>query len=115
MWETESPWLEHLLSSNKTSTTETVLHLIQLLIKGTPQEYPKQPKLLWRGRFLSKKCQQSPMERQHSLKDGGAEFVLILNFHPYIFSAGRYSTCSQMRNKNTKPDPNTLSTMVSNL
>lgn len=115
MWETESPWLEHLLSSNKTSTTETVLHLIELLIKGAPQEYPKQPKLLWRGRFLSKNCQQSPMERQHSLKDGGAEFVLILNFHPYIFSAGRYSTCSQMRNKNTKPDPNTLSTMVSNL
>lgn len=113
MRETESPWPEHLLPLNYWDWNTSNWIVDQNGRTGIP----KQPKLLWNGRFLSKNYQQNPMERLHihNFKDWGPEFVPILNFHPYIFGAGRYSTCSQMRKKNTKPNPKTLSTMVSNL
>lgn len=108
----------HLLSPNEASSTRIGLHLIELLAKSqqTTQEYSNNPGCCQDNRFLSTNWQQGPITKDNiytthwTWRCPTGTYIEHSQLCSRMFFTGRYSTCYQRRNINTKAVTHPLST-----
>jgi hypothetical protein len=110
-WSDWAP-ISHLLPSNKASNQKIGLHLIELLVKGVPWEYPDSQGCCQDCRLLCQVTTRTHCWRQHlkdSLKMEKSSWCLHRAFTlcSNVFGTKKYSAHYQKRNVKTNPTTNT--------